>query len=309
MKRILSFVTTVLLIATMSACAPQNAAVDARPSIVTTIFPLYDFVRNIVGETASVTLLLKPGAEVHGYEPTFSDIRRIHTCNLFVYCSGESEAFVSDLMSVDADDSRYFDVREGLTLYEEELVEGMEGEIEENPETDEHVWTSPNQAMQIVENLTDRLCEVFPDSESDFRDNAERYLTELRSLDEQFQEVVRDTDQPTIVVADRFPFRYLTEEYGISYYAAFSGCSSETDPTLSTVRFLTEKVSELSLSTIFVTETSDQQFAKTIARNSGAKIAVLHSCHNRSVQEADNDATYLDLMTENVKRLQEALHS
>lgn len=309
MKRILSFVTTVLLIATMSACAPQNAAVDARPSIVTTIFPLYDFVRNIVGETASVTLLLKPGAEVHGYEPTFSDIRRIHTCNLFVYCSGESEAFVSDLMSVDADDSRYFDVREGLTLYEEELVEGMEGEIEENPETDEHVWTSPKQAMQIVKNLTDRLCEVFPDSASDFRDNAERYLTELRSLDKQFQGVVRDTDQPTIVVADRFPFRYLTEEYGIRYYAAFSGCSSETDPTLSTVRFLTKKVSELSLSTIFVTETSDQQFAKTIARNSGAKIAVLHSCHNRSVQEADNDATYLDLMTENVKRLQEALHS
>ena len=308
MRRILSLLFTALLLLSSAACTPQNGAKEPA-AIVTTIFPLYDFVRNIVGDEIPVKLLLKPGAEVHGYEPTVSDLQSIHTCRLFVYCSGESEAFVSDLMENEPDTSRYFDVREGLPLYNEELVDGMEGDAEEEPEADEHVWTSPVQAMRIVDHLVRRLCETFPEQASVFQENAARYLASLKALDQQFRDTVRQAKEPTILVADRFPFRYLTEEYGIAYYAAFSGCSSETDPTLSTIRFLTRKAAELSLPVIFVTETSDRQFASAVAQGSGAKLSVLHSCHNRSVQETRDDVSYLDLMTENVKQLQEAFRS
>ena len=287
---------------------------SGKPSVIVTIFPQYDFVRQIAGELVDLRMLIVPGAESHGFEATLDDIASIQKCDLFVYVGGESEEWVDNVLSVMDDGSvRTVAMTDVCATVGEELVEGMEpGEEhdeheEHEEEADEHVWTSPVNAMLIAVAIRDALCEIDPDNADAYAANAEAYLGELTELDARFREVVENGKSDTIVFAERFPFRYLAEEYGLEYYAAFAGCSSNTEPSLSTITFLTQKVEELYLPAIFYIEFSTETVADTIAQATGAQKLLFHSCHNVSEQDFEDGVTYVELMRRNADNLAVAL--
>ncbi len=365
MKKIIMILMSLILICSaVSACQKantdskinmqesaegQNAAEkitasenNGRLSIVTTIFPQYDFARQIVGDKADLYMLLKPGAESHSYEPTPQDIKTIQNSNLFIYTGGENDTWVEgilDSMGEDAPETmRLIDLVDTL---EEEIVEGMEHdhdheEIDEHSddheaadehehadehtesdehdhayhhELDEHVWTSPVKAEEIVKQLTEKIMTLDSANADFYQQNSKQYLAELENLDKAFKDVVDHAERKTILVADRFPFRYLAEEYGLDYYAAFSGCSTDTEASAATVAFLIDKTNELKLPVVFSIELSNEKIADSVVESTEAKKLTLHSVHNLSVEELAAGETYISLMRRNVENLKEALQS
>lgn len=309
MKRIIHALTVSALILSLalplSGCTAQEE--DERLQVVTTIFPQYDFVRQIAGDAVSATMLLPPGGESHAYEPTPGDMRRVAECDLFIGVGGPSEHWAAELLdSLD---------REKRTLYlldivepvDEELVEGMETEAEEEEEIDEHVWTSPRNAARIVSAICDELCALDPANEPLFRANAEIYLDELEALDTEFCEIVAGGARHTVVFGERFPFRYLADAYGLDYYAAFPGCSAETEPAPATVAFLIGKVKDEQIPVVFTIEFSTGTVADAICEATGARRLEMHSCHNLSAEDFSAGVTYLTLMRRNAEALREAL--
>lgn len=313
-----------------------------RLSIVTTIFPQYDFTRNIAGDRADVTLLLKPGAESHSYEPTPQDIKTIQESDLFIITGGENDTWVESMIESMGDQApevmRLVDLVDTFT---EETVEGMEdshdhgetsdlggdeaGHDHENDHhgedhhretddhdhsshtVDEHVWTSPVKAEQIVEKIAAKLSEKDSANKDFYQANSEDYIAKLGELDHKYRNMIHSAKRDTILVADRFPFRYLAEEYGLKYYAAFTGCSTETEASAATVAFLIDKTKELESPVVFSIELSNQKIADSIVETTGAEKLTLHSAHNLSVEELKNGATYLSLMEQNLKNLEKAL--
>ena len=318
MKRLLcGLVAALLLIVLFTGCGESSDSADhstasaQKLNIVTTIFPPYDFIRQFAGDTVSVTMLLAPGDESHDFEPTLSDAATVEAADLFVYIGGESDQnWVPDLLA-SVSDPNTLALTDCVTLNEEETVEGMQeehgAEETEMPAYDEHVWTSPKNAMQIVQALCDALCTLDPDHAALYQSNTASYLAELRALDADFETVVANAARHTIVFEGRFPFRYLCEDYGLQYYAALSGCASDTEVSLSTISFLMEKVKELQIPVIFYIEFSEQTVADVICKGTGAEKRLLHSCHNVSQDDFDAGVTYVDLMRQNLNSLREAL--
>jgi zinc transport system substrate-binding protein len=317
--------------AVLSACG--NSAVstdretsggsdDHRLSVVCTNFPEYDFARQIAGDRADVTMLLKPGTESHTFEPTPEDIINIQNSDLFVYVGGDSDAWVSDVLSsMDRPKRSVFRLMDQVKTVEEETKEGMEaeegetedGEAEDGSagdeaEMDEHVWTSPANAITIMEKMKDELGRLDPANAAIYSGNAETYIERIRNLDEQFREVIDKAERKEIIVADRFPFRYFCDEYGLDYYAAFPGCSTDTQPSAKTVAFLTDKVIRDGIPVIFHIELSNGEMADSVAEATGAKPELLNAVHNVSEEDFRNGATYVSLMQHNVEALQEALN-
>ena len=297
-----------LLALTGCGARETQEAEDGRLQIVTTVFPAYDFARAAAGELADVRLLLPPGTESHSYEPTPADILAVQDCDLFVYLGGESDAWVETILS--AADRQGIDLRmlDCVDLLEEETTEGMETEEHDHGpgdvvEMDEHVWTSPKNAAAITRAIGAALGQVDPAHGEDFTAGAEDYAGELEALDREFADFFTSRPDGVLVFGDRFPLRYFAAEYGVEYYAAFPGCSTQTEPSAATVAFLTELVRDREVSTVWYIEFSNHLVADSIAEAAGAETAMFHTCHNVTQAEMDGGATYLSLMQGNLETL------
>jgi zinc transport system substrate-binding protein len=300
------------------ADVPEGPEESGKISVVATIFPPYDFVREIAGDAAEVSMLLPPAAESHSFEPTPSDIIEIQNSDMFVYVGGESDEWVKDVLgSMDTSNMKIVTLMDCVEVVEEEIVEGMEDEEEEEagegeegeeePEYDEHVWTSPRNAKLIVEKLTEALREIDPANAEMYSGRAEAYSAELDALDLSFREVVDSASRRVIIFGDRFPFRYFADAYGLDYFAAFPGCSTETECSAATVAFLIDKVREEGLPVVFHIELSNGKIAETISEETGARVLLLHAVHNISREDFLGGEGYLSLMRRNAENLREAL--
>lgn len=324
----------ILLVAAMatlgiSACRKENSnqetkvQKDSDIKVVTTIFPEYDWVRQIAGEEADqmdITMLLDNGVDLHSYQPTAEDIMKVSDCDLFVYVGGESDAWVDDALkqakNKDMQVVNLLDVL-GNSVKEEEVIEGMEpeeeeeeGGEEEEPEYDEHVWLSVKNAEVLSKAIADALEKADPDHKDVYQENVSAYSEKLKNLDAKYQEVVDGASQKTLLFGDRFPFRYLVDDYGLSYYAAFVGCSAESEASFETISFLANKVDELGLKNIMAIENSNQKIAKTIIENTkekNQKILTLDSMQSTISDDVKNGTTYLSVMEKNLEVLKEAL--
>ena len=301
-----TIILTALLLALLFAFSSASAL-----TAVTTIYPQYDFLRTIGGERIDVTMLIKPGAEVHSYEPTPKDVLSIAACDLFVYGGGESDTWVEGILESSGTKASVFAMMDCVPLLEEEEFDEKEEEEahhHEEAEYDEHVWTSPKNALLIVQALCDTLCELDPEGSDVYKANTADYLDQLTELDEALTQVCTESELHTLVFADRFPLLYFVKDYGLDYAAAFPGCSSETEPSAATLTRLIETVIDEKLPAVFRLETSNDSIAKTVSDASGADILVYHDCHNITADDFASGKTYLEYMWENVESLKTALN-
>lgn len=290
--------------------------------IVTTIFPEYDWVRQIAGDKVSdmdITMLLDNGVDMHSYQPTADDIMKISDCDLFIYVGGESDEWVNDALKEAVNkDMQVIDLLDvlGEQVKIEELVEGMqdaeheEEEEHEEKEYDEHVWLSLKNAETLCDAIAEALGNADPDNKAVYDTNKAAYIDQLVSLDNQYREVVDQASMKTLLFGDRFPFRYMVDDYGLSYYAAFAGCSAESEASFETISFLAKKIDELGLKYVMTIEKSDQKIAKTIIENTQNKdqsILTLDSMQSTTSADVANGMTYLSIMEGNLNILKEAL--
>jgi len=291
---------------------PKFHAENAK--IISSNFVGYDFARAVTGDKDGVKMLIKPGTETHDFEPTPQDIVAIQQAKLFIYNGGESDAWVDKILS-DNNISRDKTLRlmDFVELKTEEEKEGMEGEEEkeeeeEEEEYDEHIWTSPKNAIRLIEAIRDKLAEVEPDQSERYAENARNYLARIKDIDENFRSIIMAAPTKTLIFGDRFPFRYFVDEYGLDYYAAFPGCSDQTEASSNTVAFLVDKAKEIHAKAIFKIELTNGQLAQTIADESGAKVYELSAAHNISQEDFEKGVTYADIMEKNVDTLKKALY-
>ena len=322
LKKIAAGIITVMMSGFLAACAqgPDAAGDDGKIRIVATIFPEYDWVMNVLGDNAAnaeVTMLIDKGVDLHSYQPTADDILKISTCDLFVYVGGESDEWVEDsLREAVNKDMTVIDLLDvlGNGVKEEEVVEGMQAEEEEageeGPEYDEHVWLSLRNAAILTDRIAKALAEKDPANADAYKANAASYTEKLNALDKEYDETVSKADVKTLLFGDRFPFRYLTDDYGLSYYAAFAGCSAETDASFETIMFLAGKVDELSLPAVMTIEGADHRIAETIVENTASKdqkILTMDSMQSITAKDVEEGKTYLSVMEANLSVLAEAL--
>lgn len=322
-----------LLVTSVAGCQRVGAVKETgeeKVNVVTTIFPQYDFVHQIAGDNVEVSMLLKPGEETHSYEPTPQDILKIQNCDLFIYVGGENDEWVEDILdSIDTEHIRLLRLIDCVDTVNEEHVEGMKEERgheheeeeehehehgEEEHEThetltpDEHVWTSPENAIAIVEQIAEVLGELDPEQTAVYEENEKAYVSLLEELDDEFREVVSSAKRDVLLFGDRFPFRYFADEYGLKYYAAFPGCASDTEPSAATMAFLIKKVEQEHIPVVLKMELSNENIANAIAETTHAKVKTFYSCHNLTAKEFADGETYLSMMKKNVETLKEALN-
>ena len=302
-------------------------------SVVSTSFPGYDFARAVTKNTnISTKMLVKPGAETHTYEPTPQDIIDIKNADMFIYVGGDSDTWVKKILKdVDTKKTHVVKLVDLVSTVEEEIVEGMEDEDEhdhehdhdhshshehdhdhdhkhdhdeeeEGPEIDEHVWTSPKKAMEIVKKIAKVASEIDAAEETKINDNAEKYVAEIAQVDKDLHQAI-DGKISEIVVADRFPFRYFADEFGLKYAAAFSGCSEQTEASAKTISFLINKVKQDKVRKIYKIELSNGKIAETVSKDTGAEVLELHSAHNVTADDFSKGVTYVDLMKRNLAAL------
>ena len=297
-------------------------------SVVSTSFSGYDFARAVTKNTnISTKMLVKPGAETHIYEPTPQDIIDIKNADMFVYVGGDSDDWVKKVLKdVDTKKTHVVKLVDLVSTVEEEIVEGMEDEDEhdhnhdhdhdhvshahkhdhdeeeEGPEIDEHVWTSPKKAMEIVKKIAEVASEIDAEEKTKINDNMEKYVAEIAQVDKDLHQAI-DGKISEIVVADRFPFRYFTDEFGLKYAAAFSGCSEQTEASAKTISFLINKVKQDKVKKIYKIELSNGKIAETVSKDTGAEVLELHSAHNVTAEDFSKGVTYVDLMKRNLLAL------
>ena len=291
---------------------------EGKLNVTSVIFPSYDFVRIIAGDRVNLVMLLPPGTESHSFEARPLDIITIKDSDLFIYPGGENSKWVTRILdSLDLSKSkmRILSLMDLVEVVEEEIVEGMEDDDDhedgedddDHPVFDEHVWTSPRNAKLIVAAITEVLCELDSANADFYQKNAADYSKRLDELDLEFQAVMDGAKRKTIIFGDRFPFRYLADAYGLDYFAAYPGCSTETEPSAATVAFLINKVRNEKVPVIFHIELSNEKVAETISEATGVKKLILHSSHNVTKKDFESGANYLDLQKANVLNLKEAL--
>ena len=316
---------SVLFMLSFTACGKKSSAEEGKGKInvVCTIFPEYDWVRELIKgneDKFNVTMLMANGADLHNFQPTAEDILKISECDIFIYVGGESDGWAEDALKEGKNSNRVvINLMDAIgdRKREEELVEGMQGEEEEEgegeeeeEEYDEHVWLSLKNAKLIVNVIEEKLSAADPDGKDKYEKNLKDYTAKLDELDAKYSEMVSGASKKTVVFGDRFPFRYLVDDYNIDYFAAFIGCSAETEASFKTVTFLAEKLDELGLTSILTIETSDQSIAKTIVENTkdkNQKLLTLDSMQAVTAKEADGGKNYLRIMEENFDTLSEAL--
>ena len=343
MKKLLSaLLVLALALGLLAGCgtAPaKETAAEPKLRIVTTIFPIYDWVMNVLGEQAAhaeVTMLLDNGVDLHSYQPTADDIVRISSCDLFLYVGGESDEWVEDaLQEATNKNMTVINLLEALgdSVKEEEIVEGMEHEHDheheedhaheedheheeehdhehEEIEYDEHVWLSLKNAAVLCRAISDALGQIDSENAALYTSNADAYIEKLNALDGQYQAAVEAAAHHTLLFGDRFPFRYLTDDYALDYYAAFVGCSAETEASFETIVFLAGKLDELGLPAVLQIESADGSIARTVVENTRSKdqqILTMDSMQSATARDITAGASYLSIMEQNLGVLKAAL--
>ena len=319
MKKSLSIILIICcifsLVLVLSACK-DNDWENGNLKVVTTIFPEYDWTLNILGEhegEVNVKNLLNSGVDMHSYQPSVADMTYIATCNLLIYVGGESDDWVENALKQATNKNmavvKLLDVVKDSAL-DEEHKDGMQGEAEEEATSDEHVWLSLKRAKTMVNAIAAALKQLDSANADDYAANAASYNDKLNGLDVKYQQAVSTAAHKTLIVADRFPFRYLFADYGLDYYAAFSGCSAETEASVETIAFLVQKVDELQSKVLIKTETGKDKIAQTIISDSKAKnqkILTLNSLQSTSAADRAKGVSYLSLMESNLDVLREAV--
>lgn len=282
-------------------------------SVVCTIFPQYDFCREIIGSADNIELLQKNKVDMHSYKPSAEDILKIKNCDLFINIGGESDEWAEDaIASAKNEKLSVLSLIDSVEAREETALEGMEEEEEhdhedEEAELDEHVWTSLKNAKLMVAAIADRLCELDEKNAALYKKNASAYTEKLDALEAEYEKTTDSAATKTLVFADRYPFRYLAEDYSLECFAAFSGCSAETQASFETIAFLAQKVKENDLKFVLMIDGSDGSVAETVASQSGAAIRSLNSCQSVSQEEIESGTTYLSIMESNLEVLREVL--
>lgn len=298
MKKLISLIIIISSLLSLFACSPTDNG--GGISVITTCFPLYDFARELLGEKGNVTLLLKPGQDNHSYDPSAKEIAKIKNCDLFLSIGGQDEAWVNKLLSGS-------DMKNVEHLALVHLFAENEHSHDGHSHNDEHYWTSPKNAVIMVNEIATHLISLFPEEKEYITANLNSYLSKLEALDAAFEEVGQLYEGKTVIFGDRFPFTHLFCEYGIEYMSAYPGCSDMTEPSASTVVELINTIKANDIKTIFVTETSNGALADTICSETGAKKAVMHSCANITKSDKNNGETYISLMTKNAEALKNSL--
>ena len=322
MRRLLTGLLALALAASLTACGHEPPQDDGRLRVVCTLFPYYDFARQIGGDAVDVALLVPAGRETHSFEPTPRDVIRISEADVFIYNGGESEQWVSDILDAAGEDIPcVLSMMDTAELYEEEYAEGMQGASghdhadhdhdhgaeDEDAAYDEHIWTSPVTAMSLCRAIAEALCRADPAHAEDFRARLTDYLAALEALDGTFREIVAEGSRNLLVFGDRFPLLYFCREYGLDYRAAFHGCAGDTEPSLATLKYLIDLVREQHIPVVYTIELSSRKVAEAIAETTGAQVRTFHSCQTVSRAEFDSGVTYLQLMEANADALREGL--
>lgn len=302
--------------------------------IVTTIFPEYDITRAIAKDKVDLELMIKPGVDVHSFTPTPQDIKTVQNSDIFVYGGTEHDKWVENLTkNIDMKNKKVVKLVDGIQQLEEESVDGMKHEHHhddkkedehnhdhkhekedehnhkgEEKELDPHYWTSPKNAIQMVKTITNALVEKDPDNAEFYKENAENYIKQLEGVDKELHDVVDNAKIKKVVIADRFPFRYLFKDLGLEYRALFSGCSVESTASAGQIKKMVDYVKENKIPVVYHIEMGKGELAETVAKNSGAKVKLLHSIHTVTKEDFDKGITYIDLMKQNVEALKEGLN-
>lgn len=316
--RILVLLAAYLMVAAaLAGCMAEKKeeaplAMAKKIRIVCTNFAGYDFARHIVKEHGEVTMLMKAGMDVHSFSPSPKELKAVADCDLFIYTGGDSDEWVDRVLDATGKEpASVCRMMDAVELSREEYTEGMrkeKGKEMDEEEMDEHVWTSPVNAIAIVKKINESVSAWDPAHAEDYRKNTEAYVKELAALDLRFREVMDGAARKEIIVGDRFPFLYFVKEYGLTYDAAFPGCAKDTEANPKTIAFLIDKVKSDQIPVIFHIEMSNQQMSRSIAEATGAKERQLNSIHNVTQKDFDAGVTYVDLMRQNVKTLKEALN-
>lgn len=331
MKKFFALILICTLCLALCACGQQAQApeTDGGVNIVATVFPAYDFARQIAGDDGNVTLLIPPGSEAHSYEPTPQDIIRIQGCDLLVCNGGESEAWLDEILGgtdreipavvmLDCVDALTEEVKEGMQVHghdhghndhdhDEHDGHDHDDHEEHEEEYDEHVWTSPVNAQLICRAISAALCEADPAHASDYTARCTDYCAELQALDADFRSIIANAKRHTLIFADRFPVRYFVEEYGLDYFAAFPGCADDAEPSARTVAFLIDRVREEQAPAVLYIEFSNQKMADIVCEDTGCEKLLFNSCHNVTADQLRGGVTYLELMRGNLETVKEAL--
>ena len=315
-----------LLLLCLAGCGVRETKQEGdRLQVVTTVFPYYDFTRQIAGEEVELTMVVPAGMDSHSFEPTPADMRLIQNADVLICNGGAMEHWLSEVLeAIDTSEMTVVTMMDYVDTVEEEMVEGMEeghghGDHEheafeldgdghrEEIEYDEHIWTSPVNAMKMTRVICDVLSEADPIHKAIYKDREEAYQKELQDIDEGFRQVSENRKRSMIIVGDKFPFRYLAEEYRLDYRAAFSGCSTDTEPSARTIAYLIDKVREKQIPAVYYLELSSHRVAEIIGEETGAQPLLLHSCHNVTRAQFDGGITYAELMRQNVENLRKGL--
>ncbi len=334
MRRFSAALLAAVLVLTTAGCGRRaDTENDGRLQVVCTLFPYYDFVRQIGGDAVDAVLLVPAGRETHSFEPTPLDVITMSRADVFIWNGGESELWVEDVLDAAGEDIPYrLAMMDCVETYREEYAEGMQGGHdhdhddhddddhghddhdghlhdghEEDIEYDEHIWTSPVNAMALCRAICDTLCEADPDNADGYRARLEDYLGELQALDHTFRDIVDGAARRLVVFGDRFPLLYFCKEYDLDYRAAFHGCAGDTEPSLATLKYLIDLVDAEDIPVVYTIELSSQKVANAIAETTGAQVRTFHSCQTVSRAEFDGGATYISLMTANAAVLKEGL--
>ncbi|NLC93030.1 MAG: zinc ABC transporter substrate-binding protein [Treponema sp.] len=325
-KNIYTIIFALMLSISFTACNKSESSKKDKLNVVCTIFPEYDWVREIIGldnSDINLEVLVKGKVDLHSYQPSATDIMKVSTADVFIYIGGESDAWIHDVMKQSINKKMVkINLMEVLssTIKEEEIIEGMQGEDEHEEEEDihnheveydEHIWLSLRNAEVACKYIANEIIKVDEKNKNVYEKNLNTYLDKLASLDLEYKNTVSGAKNNTLLVCDRFPFRYLVDDYNLNYYAAFIGCSAETEASFETIAFLTKKLNELQLSYIITTESAQPKIAETVIKNSNCKntqIIKMNSLQAVSLDEAQNGATYISIMKDNLSVLQKALN-
>lgn len=321
MKKIFKMIiVTIMIFSVVSLTGCNNTKKeDNKLTIITTSFPGYDLARAITKDSKNINvkMLLKPGAEMHSYEPTPQDIKDIKKSSIFIYVGGDSDEWINDVLkSIDVNSTKVIKLMDLVNVVEEEHVEGMEEheeqeeheEEEEEVEYDEHVWTSPKNAITIINKLKDEVIKIDSSSKELYDNNTNSYVSKLNEIDSKIKDIVNNSKRKTLVFGDRFPLRYFVDAYSLKYYAAFPGCSEQTEASSKTISFLIKKVKEESIPVVFHIELSNGKIAETISKETNAKVLEFKTGHNISQKDFDAGVTFVDIMNDNIEVLKEALN-
>ena len=310
MKKLTVLILTLCLLFSVG-CADGGTEKTDKLTVVATLFPQYDFCRALVGDRAEVILLLPPGMESHSFEPSMADMRTIYGADLFLFTGPAMEPWADKIAGSLPDSVTVTDVSVGIEKIEHDHGdhdhEHEHGHDHEEEEMDPHVWTDPLNACVMTENILASLCVRDPDNGAFYRQNAEKYLNELRGLDETFRQIVLSGETNWVCHGGRFSMAYFAKRYGLSVTAAFDSCSSQAEPSAARVMEMIEEVKKQKTKVVFYEELNEPRIARVIAEESGAQMLLLHTCHNVSKDELNRGETYLSLMKQNAEHLKTAL--